>query len=80
MRTLRIFGSRQTPWYYVICYDIRSPKRLAKVLKTMHGWGEHVQYSVFVCRLTASELSRCCDSLRKVMDEAKDQIAFFPPD
>jgi len=43
---------RQT---YVVAYDISDPKRLRKVYKTMRGYGEHVQLSVFRCELTEME-------------------------
>ena len=38
---------------YLICYDISDDKRLRKVFQTMRGYGDHLQYSVFECQLTA---------------------------
>ena len=41
---------------YLVCYDIRDPKRLRRVNKVIKGYGESWQYSVFFCvlaRLTA---------------------------
>ena len=37
---------------YLVAYDICDPKRLRKVFKTMRGFGEHLQFSVFQCDLT----------------------------
>jgi CRISPR-associated protein Cas2 len=37
---------------YVVAYDIREPKRWRGVFKTMHGYGEWLQLSVFQCRLS----------------------------
>ena len=34
---------------YLVCYDISDDKRLRKVFKTMRGYGDHLQYSVFEC-------------------------------
>ena len=38
---------------YLVTYDICEPRRLRKVFKTMQGFGEHLQLSVFQCDLTA---------------------------
>jgi CRISPR-associated protein Cas2 len=32
---------------YLICYDIRDPKRWRKAYKLLEGYGEKVQYSIF---------------------------------
>ena len=37
---------------YVVTYDISSPRRWRKVFRAMHGFGEHIQLSVFRCDLT----------------------------
>lgn len=37
---------------YLVCYDICDDKRLRKVFRTMRGFGDHLQYSVFECQLT----------------------------
>lgn len=36
---------------YLICYDIRDPKRWRKVFKLLKGYGENIQYSIFRVRL-----------------------------
>lgn len=41
---------------YLICYDICDDKRLRKVFQVMRGFGDHLQYSVFECQLTAMDL------------------------
>ena len=61
---------------YLICYDISHEKRLAKVAKTMRGYGERVQYSVFECQLNGRDLARCRADLSAVIDHRKDQIIF----
>jgi hypothetical protein len=48
---------------YLICYDICADKRLRKVFQTMRGYGDHLQYSVFECQLTATDLARCREEL-----------------
>ena len=43
---------------YLVCYDIREDKRLRKVFQLMRGYGDHLQYSIFECQLTATDLVR----------------------
>ena len=40
---------------YLVSYDICDDKRLRKVFQTMRGYGDHLQYSVFQCQLTAAD-------------------------
>jgi CRISPR-associated protein Cas2 len=37
--------------YYLICYDIRDPKRWRKAYKLLKGYGETLQYSIVRVRL-----------------------------
>lgn len=37
---------------YIVTYDIASQRRWRKVFRTMEGFGEWLQLSVFQCRLT----------------------------
>lgn len=37
--------------FYMICYDIRDPKRWRKAHRLLKGYGETLQYSIFRCRL-----------------------------
>lgn len=51
---------------YFVIYDISEPKRWRSVFKTMHGFGDWVQLSVFQCRLTRvrhAELIAAIDNL-----------------
>lgn len=60
---------------YLIAYDIRDPKRLREVAKIMRGHGLRMQYSVFVCDLTAAERLSLWTSLLLVVDARVDCIA-----
>ena len=40
---------------YIVAYDIADPKRLQRVHRTMRGYGDPLQYSVFRCVLSPSE-------------------------
>lgn len=61
---------------YLVCYDICDDRRLAKVHKTMRGFGDHLQYSVFECQLTAADLARCRHWLGEIIDHSIDQVLF----
>ena len=61
---------------YLICYDICDDKRLRKVFQIMRGYGDHLQYSVFECQLTASDLARCRAELAAVIQHKEDQVLF----
>lgn len=61
---------------YLVTYDIRDAKRLRKVFKTMRDWGDHLQYSVFECQLTAIDLARCRHELSEIINHREDQVLF----
>ncbi len=39
----------------MVCYDVRSPDRLRRTHQVMLGYGDPLQYSVFLCELSATE-------------------------
>ncbi len=43
---------------YLVCYDISDPKRLRKVATTCEDFGYRKQLSIFLCRLSATDLVR----------------------
>jgi len=61
---------------YLICYDICDDKRLRKVFQTMRNYGDHLQYSVFECQLTPSDLVRCRAELGAIIHHGEDQVLF----
>ena len=61
---------------YLVCYDICDDRRLAKVHKTLRGFGDHLQYSIFECQLTVADLSRCRHRLGDIIDHKVDQVLF----
>jgi CRISPR-associated protein Cas2 len=61
---------------FLVTYDICHEKRLAKVHKTMRGFGDHLQYSVFECRMTQTDLVRCRHRLGQIIDHREDQVLF----
>lgn len=61
---------------YVVTYDISDPKRLRKVYKTMLGWGDHLQLSVFQCELNEREVVQLRLELDGIIHHGEDQVLF----
>lgn len=61
---------------YLVCYDIANDKRLRKVFKTCRNYGDHLQYSVFECDLSDSELVRLEHELGQIIHHDQDQVLF----
>jgi CRISPR-associated protein Cas2 len=59
---------------YIVTYDIADPARLRKVFKTLKGYGEHLQLSVFRCDLTKMALAQLKAELNEVIHAEKDQV------
>lgn len=59
---------------FLIAYDICEPKRLRQVCKTMEEYGERLQYSVFVCDLSRSELVHTRAQVERQMNLGEDSV------
>jgi len=62
---------------YLVCYDIRDPKRLRHVHRVCTGYGEPWQYSVFFCVLKPIDRVRLQTELEEQMNQAQDQIVII---
>lgn len=58
---------------YLVCYDIRDPKRLRRVHKVLKGYGEVWQFSVFFCVLKDIDRVRLQTDLEEQMNQKEDQ-------
>jgi CRISPR-associated protein Cas2 len=59
---------------FLIAYDICEPKRLRQVCRTMEEYGERLQYSVFVCDLSRSELVHTRAQVERQMNLGEDSV------
>jgi CRISPR-associated protein Cas2 len=59
---------------FLVCYDIRDPKRLRQVHKICKGYGESWQYSIFFCVIKPIDRVRLQTELEGVMNMREDQI------
>lgn len=62
---------------YIVTYDICDPKRLRKVFRTCRNYGNHLQYSVFECDLTAREKVELETELNLIINNREDQVLFI---
>jgi len=61
---------------YIVSYDISDDKRLRKVFQLLRGYGDHLQYSVFECQLTATDMVRLRTALGAMIQHNQDQVIF----
>ena len=59
---------------YIVSYDIADPKRLRKVFKLLHGFGDHIQLSVFRCELSDADRVRLIARLTELVHHKADQV------
>jgi CRISPR-associated protein Cas2 len=62
---------------YIVAYDIAEPKRLQRVHRTMRGYGDPLQYSVFRCILSPSERVLLIEALTPIINHREDQVMFI---
>ena len=60
--------------WYILSYDIRDPKRWRLVHKIVNGYGERLQYSVFRCHLSRTQMEQARHELERVMHEDDDLL------
>lgn len=63
--------------WHLVAYDVRDGQRLRRVAQILGGYGERVQYSVFRCRLNATELERLLWQLGSVLGQ-DDELLVVP--
>jgi CRISPR-associated protein Cas2 len=59
---------------YLVTYDVCEPRRLRKMFKTMQGFGEHLQLSVFQCDLTPIDRIQMQAALEAIIDRDEDKV------
>jgi CRISPR-associated protein Cas2 len=59
---------------WLVSYDIANPRRWRRVFKLMKRSGEHVQLSVFLCRLTPARMARLQARLSGLIDPDEDRL------
>lgn len=62
---------------YLICYDIRDPRRLRQVHKCVCNYAAALQLSVFYGELSAQELDQMVNDLENLIDNRCDDIRIY---
>ena len=59
---------------YIVAYDISDARRWRRVFKTMNGFGEWLQLSVFQCRLSRRRRVELETRLREIVKAGEDHV------
>jgi CRISPR-associated protein Cas2 len=62
---------------FIVTYDVSDPKRWRKVYKTMRGYGEWIQLSVFQCRMSKIRLLKLQAALGDIVNHLEDHVLFL---
>lgn len=65
---------RSSRHWYLVCYDIRCPKRWRKAYKLIEGYGDRLQYSIFRCWLSQRTREKMRWQLEKILTKEDDLI------
>ena len=69
-------GGRQSS-LYVVAYDIPDDKRRTQVHKTLKGFGQWTEFSLFECFLTRKELLQMRAKLNEHLHAGKDRVRIY---
>ena len=62
--------------FLVVSYDILDDRRRTRLHRHLKGFGMRVQYSVFECQLTQTDLVRLRSELGEIIHHTEDQVLF----
>ena len=58
----------------MLSYDISDPKRWRKVFRIARDFGDHVQYSVFLCELSDKDKTVLTERLKDAISNEEDRV------
>ncbi|MEM1253274.1 MAG: CRISPR-associated endonuclease Cas2 [Cyanobacteria bacterium P01_H01_bin.21] len=61
----------------VVVYDIPNDKRRLKLSNLLEGYGRRVQYSVFECFLSLTQMRKLCIRVKQQIDMTEDNVRFY---
>ena len=59
---------------FIVAYDIADGRRWRRVFKTLNGFGEWIQLSVFQCRLSSRRRAELETRLRALVKTGEDHV------
>jgi len=63
--------------HVVVTYDISEDRRRTKIHKVLSSYGQWMQFSVFECKLSATEYTKLRNRLDKLIKLEEDSIRFY---
>ncbi len=69
-------SARKLPW--LIAYDIKSPRRLARLHRWLSRHAAPIQYSVFIGLYDRNDVDWLCKSIRAIIDPRADDVRLYP--
>jgi CRISPR-associated protein Cas2 len=63
--------------FIVVAYDIADDRRRSHVVKILEKVGVRVNYSVFECMVTDSQLNELQVKIGREMNEKEDQVVYY---
>lgn len=63
--------------FIIVAYDISDDRRRAKLHKALKHFGYAVQYSLFECHLSASQLWQLKATVEQLIDPLVDQVRYY---
>ena len=62
---------------YLLCYDIKNPRRLRRVHRLVRDWGLPVQFSVFEIELMPPQLEKLLIELAELIEVSEDKVMLY---
>lgn len=63
--------------FYIVAYDISNDKRRTKIHKTLSGFGQWTQYSLFECYLNDKQYVQLRQKLDRLLKADEDSVRFY---
>jgi len=60
--------------FVLVAYDVSEDKRLRQIFKLLRGYGEHIQFSIFLCRLTDKDYLVLSEKIRDIVNQNEDRV------
>ena len=66
-----------TPSDWIVCYDMKDRKRLARIFKFLKSQGIPIQYSVFLVHASSIAITQLEDRLCNLIDRNEDDVRIY---
>jgi CRISPR-associated protein Cas2 len=70
-------GSKRATTLYVVAYDVSNDRRRTKIHKTLSGFGQWTQFSLFECHLTDKQYLQLRQRLDTHLKPDEDSLRFY---